>query len=156
MTNTNRQPTTDNRQPTVGMGVLVMREGRVLLGRRQGSHGAGFYAAPGGHLEYGESFEETARREVREETGLEITNLRLLSVGAYFFERPEGKRHYVDVDFVCEAPAGEPQRMEPEKCEGWAWYDLDNLPQPLFLVTIKMIDSLRSGVVLADPAAILP
>ena len=130
------------------MGVLVMRRGRVLLGRRRGSHGEGYYAAPGGHIEFGESFEQAARREVSEETGLEIVDLRLLSVGNYFFKREDGERHYIDVDFVCEAPAGEPQLAEPEKCDGWEWYDIDDLPQPLFIVTRRMIESLRSGVAL--------
>ncbi|MBO0722091.1 MAG: NUDIX domain-containing protein [Blastocatellia bacterium] len=136
------------RRPQVGMGILVMRRGRVLLGRRRGSHGAGFYAAPGGHLEFGESFEDGARREVREETGLEIADLRLLSVGNYVVNREDGERHYIDVDFVCEAPSGEPQLREPEKCDGWDWYDLDDLPRPLFIVTRRMIESLRSGVTL--------
>jgi 8-oxo-dGTP diphosphatase len=136
---------TDHR-PHVGMGVLVMRRGRVLLGRRRGSHGEGYYAAPGGHIEFGESFEQAARREVGEETGLEIAELRLLSVGNYVFRRQDGERHYIDVDFLCEAPSGEPQLMEPEKCDGWEWYDLDDLPQPLFIVTQRMIESLRSGV----------
>jgi len=130
------------------MGVLVMRRGRVLLGRRRGSHGEGYYAAPGGHIEFGESFEQAARREVREETGLEIADLKLLSVGNYVFRREDGERHYIDVDFVCEAPAGEPQLKEREKCDGWDWYDLDDLPQPLFIVTRRMIESLRSGVAL--------
>jgi 8-oxo-dGTP diphosphatase len=136
---------TDHR-PHVGMGVLVMRRGRVLLGRRRGSHSEGYYAAPGGHIEFGESFEQAARREVGEETGLEIAELRLLSVGNYVFRRQDGERHYIDVDFVCEAPSGEPHLMEPEKCDGWEWYDLDDLPQPLFIVTQRMIESLRSGV----------
>jgi 8-oxo-dGTP diphosphatase len=130
------------------MGVLVMRRGRVLLGRRRGAHGEGYYAAPGGHIEFGESFEQAARREVREETGLEIADLKLLSVGNYVFKREDGERHYIDVDFVCEAPAGEPLLAEPEKCDGWDWYDLDDLPQPLFVVTRRMIESLRSGVTL--------
>ncbi|HZS03477.1 MAG TPA: NUDIX domain-containing protein [Blastocatellia bacterium] len=142
---------TDNTHTRVGMGVLVMREGRVLLGRRRGSHGDGYYAAPGGHIEFGESFAEAARREVREETGLEVTQLRLLSVGNYLFD---GSRHYVDVDFVCEAPGGEPQLCEPEKCDGWAWYDPDALPEPLFVVTRRMIESLRSGVILHSADAV--
>jgi len=129
------------------MGILVMRRGRVLLGRRRGSHAAGYYAAPGGHIEFGESFEQAARREVREETGLEVEQLRLLSVGSYLFD---GERHYVDVDFVCEAPHGEPMRREPGKCEGWDWYDLDRLPEPLFIVTRQMIESLRSGNVMSE------
>jgi 8-oxo-dGTP diphosphatase len=135
---------TDQR-PHVGMGVLVMRQGRALLGRRRGSHGEGYYAAPGGHIEFGESFEQAACREVREETGLEISDLRLLSVGNYFFTRKDGERHYIDIDFVCEAPAGDPQLMEPEKCDGWGWYELDDLPQPLFIVTQRMIESLLTG-----------
>jgi len=130
------------------MGVLVMRRGRVLLGRRRGSHGEGYYAAPGGLIEFGESFEQAARREVSEETGLEIADLKLLSIGNYVFKREDGERHYIDVDFVCEAPTGEPQLVEPEKCDGWDWYDLDDLPQPLFIVTRRMIESLRSGVTL--------
>jgi len=132
----------------------VMRRGRVLLGRRRGSHGEGHYAAPGGHIEFGESFEQAARREVREETGLEIADLKLLSVGNYVFKREDGERHYIDVDFVCEAPAGEPQLAEPEKCDGWGWYDLDDLPRPLFVVTRRMIESLRSGVTLKSPSEV--
>ena len=136
------------------MGALVMRRGRVLLGRRRGSHGEGYYAAPGGHIEFGESFEQAARREAREETGLEIADLKLLSVGNYVFKRENGERHYIDVDFVCEAPAGEPRSAEPEKCDGWDWYCLDDLPQPLFVVTRRMIESLRSGVTLNSPSEI--
>jgi 8-oxo-dGTP diphosphatase len=132
------------------MGVLVMRRGRVLLGRRRGSHGEGYYAAPGGHIEFGESFEQAARREVREETGLEIADLKLLSLGNYVFIREDGERHYIDVDFVCEAPTGKPQLVEPEKCDGWDWYNLDDLPKPLFIGTRRMIESLRSGVTLKN------
>jgi 8-oxo-dGTP diphosphatase len=142
---------TTMQRPFVGMGVLVMRNGQVLLGKRRGSHGAGYYAAPGGHIEYGESFEAAARREVREETGLEITELRLLTVGNYLFSREDGARHYIDVDFVCEASAGEVQLCEPEKCDGWGWYDLAALPTPLFIVTQRMIESLQAGAILSNP-----
>ncbi len=141
-------------RPFVGMGILVMRNGQVLLGKRRGSHGTGYYAAPGGHIEFGESFLEAARREAREETGLEIANLRLLAVGNYLFVRDDGFRHYIDVDFVCEALEGEPQLCEPEKCEGWGWYVLSALPAPLFSVTQRMIESLQSGVILCDIAGV--
>ncbi len=132
------------------MGILVMRDNKVLLGKRRGSHGDGYYAAPGGHMEFGESFAAAAVREVREETALEITNLRLLSVGNYLFTRADGERHYIDVDFVCEAPEGEAQLCEPEKCDGWAWYKLNHLPQPLFIVTQRMIESLQLGSVICN------
>lgn len=62
--------------PKVGVGVFVMRNGQVLIGKRKGAHGEGEYSFPGGHLEYMESFEGCARRETQEETGIEIQNIR--------------------------------------------------------------------------------
>lgn len=133
--------------PQVGIGVLVMRDGRVLLGKRLGPHMHGYYAAPGGHLEQGESFAGCARREVAEETGLRVRSVRLLTVGNYRL----GEKQYVDVDLLAEVEEGEPVTMEPHKCGGWDWYDLDRLPEPLFIVTRRMIDAYRQGVDLTDP-----
>ncbi|HBN8230902.1 TPA: NUDIX domain-containing protein [Pseudomonas aeruginosa] len=115
--------------PQVGVGVLVMRGGRVLLGRRKGSHGAGSWSAPGGHLEFGETPEDCARREALEETGLALSDLRH---GPFSNDLFEG-RHYLTV-FILAACAEDAQAqvMEPDKCEGWAWFDWDDLPQQLF------------------------
>ena len=124
-----------------------MRGQKTLLGKRIGAHGEGYYAAPGGHVEFGESLAETAAREVMEECGLRIEKIRLLSVGTYMWGKD---KHYIDVDVVCEASEGEPQNREPENCAGWAWYDLDNLPAPLFIVTDTMIKALRSGKIMPD------
>src|SRR5512137_1831749 len=99
-------------RPLVGVGVLVMKDGKLLLGRRRNAHGAGEYASPGGHLEHLESFEACARREVREETGLELGDirfLRLLNTTQY------APRHYVDVSLVAEWKSGDPQVLDPRK-----------------------------------------
>ena len=138
-------------RPQVGVGVLVMRDNRVLLGKRRGAHGAGFYAPPGGHIELGESIAQTARREVAEECGLEIEDIRLVSVGTYLWS---DNRHYVDVDMVCRAPHGEPRNLEPDHCEGWDWYALDALPTSLFIVAERIIASYITGAILTDPDAI--
>jgi 8-oxo-dGTP diphosphatase len=138
-------------RPQVGVGVLVLRDNMVLLGKRLGAHGAGFYAPPGGHIELGESIAQTARREVAEECGLEIKDIRLVSVGSYLWSN---NRHYVDVDVVCQAPLGEPLNLEPDRCEGWDWYPLEALPSPLFIVVEKIIESYRTGIVLADTETI--
>lgn len=108
------EPNKENR-PKVGIGVMVIKNGKVLLGKRKGSHGQGEYAWPAGHMEYMESFEECAKREVMEEAGIEIGNikfLRLLNLKTY------APKHYVDIGLMAQWISGEPKIMEPEKCEG--------------------------------------
>ena len=86
----------------VGVGVLLVRDGRVLLGERRGSHGAGTWAPPGGHLEDGETVEACARREVAEETGL--TPGAVMPAPYSVDPFPELGRRYVTLFVV--APAG--------------------------------------------------
>ena len=62
------------------VGILLVRDGLTLLGRRIGSHGAGTWSAPGGRMEYGETIDQAARRELREETALELN---AASIGPY-------------------------------------------------------------------------
>lgn len=116
--------------PRVGVGVFVVQQGRLLLGKRRGSHGAGTWGLPGGHLEHGESIEECARREVLEETGLEVTDVRLGPYTSDVF--PEGK-HYVTLFAVARPVGGVLTVCEPHKCERWDWFVWEGLPDPLFL-----------------------
>ena len=67
-------------QVRVGVGVFIFKDGKFLMQQRQGAHGAGSWSVPGGHLEFNETFEETATREVLEETDLTITNIRFGAV----------------------------------------------------------------------------
>lgn len=138
-------------RPRVGVGVLVMKDGKVLLGRRKNAHGAGEYASPGGHLEHLESFEACARREVREETGLELGELRFLRLLNTTQYAP---RHYVDVSLVAAWRSGEPRALEPEKVERWAWYALDALPSPLFGTLETSLEALRTGRCFWDAAPV--
>lgn len=135
--------------PRVGVGVLVMKDGKLLLGRRKSAHGAGEYASPGGHLEHLESFEACARREVREETGLELGAVRFLRVLNLTRYAP---RHYVDVSLVAEWKSGEPRVLEPDKVERWDWYPLDALPAPLFGTLPTSVEALRTGQPFWDDA----
>ena len=114
----------------VGVGVIVSREGRVLLGERLGSHGAGTWALPGGNLEFGESVEQCARRELREETGLELTSIRQAPFTVDLF--PDAAKHYVTLFVEALGVTGEPQNLEPAKCGGWAWFEWHAMPTPLF------------------------
>ena len=126
------------RNPLVGVGAIVLREGKVLLGLRLGSHGSGTWALPGGHLEFGETVESCARREVLEETGLALG---VVSSGPYTSDVfPDVEKHYVTLFVVAESGQGEPRRMEPTKCAEWRWFNWDELPRPLF----APLESLRS------------
>lgn len=126
----------------VGIGVMIMKDGKVLLGKRKGSHGAGEYAWPGGHMEYMESFEGCAKRETLEETGMEIENVRFLRLSNLKTYAP---KHYVDIGLIADWKQGEPKVMEPDKMEEWGWYDIDTLPSPLFATLPSYFEALKTG-----------
>jgi 8-oxo-dGTP diphosphatase len=115
----------------VGVGVFVIKDGQFLMIKRQGSHGAGSWCVPGGHQEFGESFEDTARREIREETGLEIQNIRFGAVTNDYF-KDEGK-HYVSIWMLSDYAGGHEKIMEPDKFTDMGWYTFETLPEGLFL-----------------------
>lgn len=129
-------------RPKVGIGVLIFKEGKILLGKRKGAHGEGVYAGPGGHLEYLESFSECAQRETREEAGIEIENIRFLALTNLQTYAP---KHYIDIGIVADWKSGEPMVLEKEKCEGWGWYDPENLPGPVFASVQNYLETLSSG-----------
>ena len=119
----------------VGVGVFVlshhtMHASKFLVGTRLNSLGSGTLALPGGHLEFGESFEECARREVKEETDLDVVDVQFLTAVNSVFEsgveigreREQEGKHYVTV-FMTAGVEGECEAklMEPGKCEGWEW-----------------------------------
>lgn len=118
-------------RPKVGIGVIVVKDGKILLGKRKNSHGDGAWSFPGGHLEFGESWEECAKRETTEETGINIKNIRFGTVTNDIFQTEE--KHYITIFMLSDYDFGEVQIMEPEKCEKWDWFSWDQLPQPLFV-----------------------
>lgn len=118
-------------RPGVGVGVFIRRSKTVLLGQRKGSHGAGTWSLPGGHLEMYETPLDTALREVAEETGVRIGNVHL--AGIYTNDpMPQWKRHYVTLYVVSDWVSGEPRILEPDKCVEWRWCRWTALPSPLF------------------------
>lgn len=117
--------------PMVGVGVFVKKDDKYALSRRKPPlHGAGEYSLPGGHIEYFETIEQTARNEVREETGMEIENVRILTAADSIF--PKEQLHYVTVFLTADWSSGELRNLEPDKHEDWGWYDPDKFPEPHF------------------------
>ena len=121
----------------IGVGLYILNgQNQLLLGLRKSAHGNGTWCPPGGHLEFGESFEQAACREAEEETGLKISkkNVFVRGVTNDFFE--ETNKHYVTVHLVTHIFEGTPKVCEIEKCAEWRWFSLDNLPENLFLPVI--------------------
>ena len=118
-------------RPAVGVSVLIRKENKILLGKRKNSHGAGTWAPPGGHVELNEQPFETAKREVFEETGLHIKNLRDGPYTNDIFKKE--KLHYITLYIIADYESGIAEVKEPEKCEAWEWYAWNDLPDNLFL-----------------------
>lgn len=132
--------------PKVGIGIIIRRnDGHILIGKRKGSH-APYYSIPGGHLELGETFEQTAIREVMEETGLTITDPKVIAITNNLRTYREEGKHYVSVVLLAEHGGDAPINREPDRCEGWQWVDPNNLPIPHFDASEQSIACYLQGV----------
>ncbi|MCB0317797.1 MAG: NUDIX domain-containing protein [Bdellovibrionales bacterium] len=128
-----------NNLPQIGVGVIIIRDNKVLLGMRAGAHGENTWQFPGGHLNKFETVEDCAFREAKEETGLEID---ILSKGPYTDDHfLENDKHYTTLFVLAISKTGEPKVMEPDKCKIWAWYEWNDLPKPLFLPILNLLKS---------------
>lgn len=117
-----------NKNIKIGCEIFILQDNALLLGKRKNCYGEGTWALPGGHLEYGETIKSCARRELKEELGIEGLEFRLISVADIIDERG----HYVHISFVLEKFLGEIHNMEPELCYEWKFFDVTNLPEEIF------------------------
>jgi 8-oxo-dGTP diphosphatase len=120
----------ETKRPKVGVAVFIWRDGKVIMNERRGSHGHGTWSIPGGHLEFGETWEECAKREAMEEVGVELTNVRFLAATNDLFA--DAGKHYISIWLEADWASGEPVSREPEKVIDVQWRSLADLPTPLF------------------------
>lgn len=117
-------------RPLVGVALIVQKDNKILLHKRKSPHAPGTWACPGGHLEKWETFEDAALRELAEEAGpLVVTKPRFFTAANTRFYDED--KHYVVIFMLADWVAGDPEVMEPDKCECWGWFDYKNLPEPL-------------------------
>ncbi len=109
--------------------MVLVKDGKILLGLRKSPHGNGTWSFPGGHLEMGEEPKDAAIRELKEETGIVINELIFSGLTNDVF--PDGK-HYITIFFIAKTK-DEPQVAEPDKNVDWTWFDPGEFPTPLFL-----------------------
>ncbi len=121
----------EQHRPLVGVSVLIRNGDRILLEKRDKDPGRGAWKAPGGHLEFGENPEETATREVEEEVGVKMSNLKFRVITNDVFE--DGSRHYITIWMEANYESGEPKVKAPYEESEIGWFTWDSLPQPLYL-----------------------
>jgi 8-oxo-dGTP diphosphatase len=131
-------------RPKVGTAAICISDlypGKFLVGRRQGSHGEGTYALPGGHLEAGEAWGESTLRELEEEAGITVDDVKTcshtsMSIGGQLLKKPMGDTnalyatvtngwmeaeslHYIDIYMLIHLKdSAKVENREPDKCEG--------------------------------------
>ncbi len=128
-------------RPSVGVLVILKYNGFVLLGKRKGSHGHGEWSFPGGHLEFNETPEYCAKRELLEETGIDISHLNLVDMGYTNDIFYNESKHYITLYYLCELNDFiQPELKEPNKCFEWKWAEIESLPQPQFLCVTNYLE----------------
>lgn len=123
-------------RPKIGVGVIVKNKNKILLLKRIGAHGANTWCPPGGHLEWNENLETCAKREVKEESGCGIKNLKFLALTNDRFKK-EGK-HYITVFMAADYKSGRIRVCEKDKAVDIQWFGCKKLPKPLFLPLLNL------------------
>ncbi len=132
-----------NNNIKVGIGVMILDGNKILLGHRSvnkkdtgGIYEVDCWTVPGGKQEYNETYFEGAKREVKEETNLDIDDLELFSASDDFGV----DRHYITLQVIAKKHSGDLKVMEPDKEDEWKWFDLDNLPEKLYSPSKRFIE----------------
>lgn len=138
-------------KPGVGVGVMVIKDNKILLGLRNPDkikasselQGQGTWTMPGGKVEFMEKLVDAAKRELEEETSLVANDLDLLCISDDITDTA----HYVTVGFIAKEFSGDVKTMEPETILEWKWFDLDSLPDNLYKPSAKCIQKYKQGII---------
>lgn len=130
----------ETRQPRLGCGAAILRDGRLLLVQRGRDPEAGHWGLPGGKVDWMEPVPDAVAREIAEEVGLVIRPRRLLCVVDQI-DAARGE-HWVAPVYLVEDAAGEPALKEPAALAAFGWFALDALPAPLTTATVQALAAL--------------
>ncbi|MCK5629014.1 MAG: NUDIX domain-containing protein [Nanoarchaeota archaeon] len=132
----------------VGFGVLILKDNKVLLGKRHEDpekassllNGAGTWTMPGGKLDFGETFEQGAKRETMEETGIKLNKVDVICVNNDMVETA----HFITLGLFSDDFEGKPQVLEPDEITEWGWFDLNELPNPIYFPSAKVLENYKA------------
>ena len=116
------------KQPIIGVGAVIIKDGKILLEKRKNEPGKGKWSIPGGLVELGESVEQTVIREVKEETGLEVEKPEHIDVvdNVVRDDNDEIKYHFVIIDYFVKLKGGTVKAAsDAEELKWVALYDVE-------------------------------
>lgn len=129
----------------VGAGAAIFdKDGKLFITLRgkKAKNERGKWEIPGGAVEFGETFEHAIKREIKEEHGIEIKIIELLGVCDHII--PDEGQHWVSPTYICKIVKGTPKMLEPEKCDEFGWFTIQEAEKlPLSIVTKYDISQLK-------------
>ncbi len=137
------------KKPGAGFGVMILKDRKILLGKRHDDlvkasselSGEGTWTMPGGKLDFLESFEDGARREVMEETGMRLNNLKVICVNNNMTD----KAHFVTIGLLSTNFEGEAKVLEPDEITEWKWFKSEELPENLYPPSKNILENFKVG-----------
>ena len=129
--------------PGFGVGLVILRGGKILLYKRMRAPEAGYWNIVGGKVDHMEPAEEAARREAEEETGLRIGAIERIGLTEQIIAAD--RQHWISLLYVTRDFIGEPQLTEPDKLSDFGWFSRSQLPEPLSAFTRAAIAALPAG-----------
>ena len=128
------------RRPVIGLATLfidtTVNNGEILLAERRSGKRQGWLNCPGGHFEWGETFEECAKREVKEETGMDLLECEFLTAANGL--ALDEDHHYVMIYMLATRWEGVAEQMEDANGP-WQWYSLDAIPEKMLSTTLSAL-----------------
>lgn len=129
----------------VGVGAAIFnKEGKIFITKRgrEAKNERGKWEIPGGSVEFGETFQQAIKREIKEEHGIEIEIIELLGICDHII--PDEHQHWVSPTYISKIKKGTPKIKEPHKCEEIGWFTIEEAEKlPLSIVTKYDISLLK-------------
>ncbi len=129
----------------VGVGAAIFdKNGKLFITKRgkEAKNERGKWEIPGGSVEFGETFKQAIKREIKEELGIEIEIIELLGICDHII--PDEHQHWVSPTYICKIKKGTPKILEPHKCAEIGWFTIEEAEKlSLSIVTKYDISQLK-------------